>query len=74
MSQENGRVETSSDGALSVSTVMLEGDTGTSNLQYLMDDSAIWKFWAEPADTDEGHMAASPMEAWHESCPSGSMA
>ena len=53
---------------------MQKGETDKTNLQYLMNDSALWKVKAEPADVIEGHMAAAPMEAWHESCPSGSMA
>ena len=74
MSQENGKVETSDNEALFVPTFMQKGETDKTNLQYLMDDSALWKVKAEPADVIEGHMAAAPMEAWHESCPSGSMA
>ena len=52
-------METSDDVALLVPTVMQDGNTDTSNLQYLMDDRARWKMKAESAV--EVHMAAAPM-------------
>ena len=67
----NGRMETINDSDLSPITVIPDGDT---DIQILMDESVIWNIKAEPADIIQGHMAAAPQEAWHESCPSGSMA
>ena len=68
---QNGRVKTINDSDLSPITVIPDGDT---DIQILMDESVIWNMKAEPADIIQGHMAAAPQEAWHESCPSGSTA
>ena len=45
-----------------------------TKIHIVMDKNAIWMIKAEPADIIQGHMAAAPEEAWHESYPSGLMA
>ena len=56
------------DSDLSPITAIADGGT---DLHILMDENAIWKIKAEPADIIQGHMTAASQEAWHESCPSG---